>query len=275
MQGKPPFHEAIRASRRLDRLGEAELRKIHAVYLGMVSYADWLLGQLLDAVDRAGHSEDTAVIFCSDHGEWAGDYGLVEKWSSAMDDVLLRVPLIVRMPGGAKGHIVEEMVELHDVMATCLEIAGIEVQHTHFARSLVPQIQGQPSDPRGNAVSEAAFSEGGYGIHEPHCFEPLELFDPAHIYYPKVHLENTRPELISRTAMIRTPEFKLALRPEGESELYDLRADPLELYNVFEDSAYASQRESLLLRLLYWYVHTSDVVPWERDSRALPPCPAG
>lgn len=62
-----------------------------------------------------------------------GDYGLVEKWPSACDGVLEHVPLIARVPGMAKSHVSNEVVELYDVMATCLDLAGIESQHTHFA----------------------------------------------------------------------------------------------------------------------------------------------
>ncbi len=96
---KPNFHEAIRKTRGLDRLSDADMRKIQAVYLGMVSYSDWLLGVLLEELERTNHAKDTAVFTFADHGEWAGDYGLVEKWPSAMDDCLTRIPLIARVPG--------------------------------------------------------------------------------------------------------------------------------------------------------------------------------
>lgn len=268
VEGKPDFYEAIRRSRRLDQLTEADFRKINAVYLGMISYTDWLLGEILDAVDRTKHNDDTAIFFCSDHGEWAGDYELVEKWSSAMDDTILRVPLIVRIPGGKKGHVSEEMVELHDVMATGLELAGIEADHTHFARSLMPQIHGKPGD-----ANRAAFSEGGYNINEPHCFEPLEWFEPDHIYYPKIYLENTQPKMIMRTTMIRTRDYKLVLRPNGQSEFYHLKRDPRELENVYGDATYSKQQDELLTSMLNWYISTSDIVPKGRDSRALPKYP--
>ena len=264
-EGKPAFYEAIHRSRRLDKLTQDELRQINAVYLGMISYTDWLLGELLDAVDRNGHRDDTAVVFCSDHGEWAGDYGLVEKWSAGMDDALLRVPLIARIPGGTKGHVCYELVELLDVMATCLDIAGIEAQHTHFARSLVSHLKGSAGDP-----NRAVFSEGGYNTNEPHCFEPLEAFDAKHIYYPKIALENESPETITRTTTIRTRPFKLTVRPQGTSEMYDLQKDPREMHNVYGEAAYARQQKDLESRMLNWYVRTSDVVPYGRDDRSLP-----
>ena len=49
----------------------------------------------------------------------------MEKWPSALDDTLCRVPLIARVPGMKPSHVSREIVELYDVMATCLELAGI------------------------------------------------------------------------------------------------------------------------------------------------------
>jgi hypothetical protein len=120
--------DAIRKTRRLDQITDTDFRKIQAVYLGMISYSDWLLGELMAALERTRRAADTALFVFSDHGEWGGDYGLVEKWPSACDDVLTHVPLIARLPatvGAAKGHVSLEIVELYDVMATCLELAGI------------------------------------------------------------------------------------------------------------------------------------------------------
>ena len=149
---RPNFHAEIRKTRHLDKLNDADFRKIQAVYLGMVSYSDWVFGELLAAVERTGHADDTAIFVFSDHGEWGGDYGLVEKWPSAMEDVLTRVPLLARVPGMSGGHVAPEMVELFDVMPTVLELAGVEAKHTHFARSLMTQLRGEPGDPNPGGV---------------------------------------------------------------------------------------------------------------------------
>ena len=268
LPGKPNFFEAIRRTRRLDKLTDADFRKIQAVYLGMISYSDWMLGELLECVERTGHAADTNVFVFSDHGEWGGDYGLVEKWPSACDEVLTRVPLIARVPGAgaAKGHVSEEIVELYDVMATTLELAGIEAQHTHFARSLMPQIRGQRGDP-----NRAGFCEGGYNVNEPQLFEPLgEFADKAGIYYPKVHLQNEHPETCTRCTSIRTRDYKLVARPDGQSEFYDVKKDPRELHNVYGDRAYASQQEELHAQMLDWYIRTADVAPKQHDPRGFP-----
>jgi arylsulfatase A-like enzyme len=261
---KPNFHEGIRKAYHIDTLPESTFRKIRSVYLGMVSYTDWLLGELLEAVERTHHSNDTAIFVLSDHGEYAGDYGLVEKWPSGLEDVLTHIPLIARVPGGVPGHVAENMVELFDVMATCLELAGIEAQHTHFARSLLPQIHGGPGDPE-----RAAFCEGGYNIYEPQCFEPPMA--PHEIYYPKTHLQLTQPEMISRAAMVRTHTHKLIVRPSGQSELYDYRQDPNELHNLYGDAAVAQVQGGLEHRLASWYINTTGIAPFDKDQRSAPP----
>ena len=266
---KPDFHAAIRRTRRLNTLTEGDFRQIRAVYLGMIGYCDWMLGELMAAIDRTGHAADTAVFFFSDHGEWGGDYGLVEKWPSACDDVLTRVPLIIRAPGAQAGHVSREIVELFDIMPTCLELAGIPAAHTHFARSLMPQLGGGRGDPR-----RAAFCEGGYNACEPQCFETLaDSQDAGNIYYPKVKLQNEHPETITRAAMIRTLESKLVMRPDGQGEFYDLRRDPEERHNVYGDRAYAPRQDALRARLLDWYIRTSDVAPGKHDPRGFPPRP--
>lgn len=267
---RPSFHRLIRRTRRLDELDERIFRKIQAVYLGMTNFIDWLLGRLLDALDETGLAEETVVFVLSDHGDYAGDYGLVEKWPSGAEDVLTRVPFIVRLPGGAAGHLVEEPIELFDLMATTLDLAGIQAQHTHFARSLVSQLHGAPGDP-----DRAVFCEGGYARHEPHCFEGRNAGSQAgrsaaHIYYPKGQLQQDEPDSVARTAMIRTATHKLIHRPTAESELYDLRTDPMELENLHEDPAHAGVRAALERRLLDWYVQTADVTPWDEDPRGLP-----
>jgi arylsulfatase A-like enzyme len=262
---QPRYYNALRKIMRLDQLHDEDFRKVQALYLGMISYADWVLGEFLSAIERTGHTDDTAFFLFSDHGDWAGDYGLVEKWPNAMTDVLTRVPLIVRLPGQARGHVSKEMVEQYDVMATCLELAGIEANHTHFARSLMPQLHGSAGD-----VTRAAFCEAGYNINEPECFEPLSQFDPSMAYYPKVALQNQQPDTVTRTTSIRTLQFRLIYRPDDQSELYDLRADPRELNNVYGNAKYRDAQAELFRRVMDYYVRTSGIAPRQRDPRDLP-----
>ncbi len=268
LANKPDYFRLIRQYRDLDKTEEGVLRKIMAVYLGMISYVDHNFGRLLDALDETGLAEETAVYFFSDHGDWAGDYGLVEKWPSGLDDCLTRIPMIIRAPGCQAGHVVAEPVECQDIVPTTLAQAGIELQHTQFGVDLTPQLAGAPGDPE-----RAVYAEGGYDPHEPQCFEGTpgrqqDIGDnPKGIYYPKGRQQQEHPESVCRATMIRTRTHKLVRRTAGVHELYDLENDPQELRNVYDDPAYAAVRTQLLERMLDWYVHTADAVPTQRWTR--------
>jgi choline-sulfatase len=196
---------------------------------------------------------------------------MVEKWPSGLEDCLTRVPLMMRMPGNKAGHVVKEQVELFDLMATVLDIADIEAEHTHFARSLVPQLNGAAGDPE-----RIVFAEGGYDTHEPHCFEgyePRMRKNPKNAgkYRPKYFVQQNHPLSVTRAVMARTPEYKLIYRPQSVSELFDLKKDPRELRNVIDDPAYGAIRADLQQKILDWLIHTSDVTPVHEDRRGLPP----
>ncbi|HUN71974.1 MAG TPA: sulfatase-like hydrolase/transferase [Steroidobacteraceae bacterium] len=259
---RPNFHGAIRAAYGLDRLSDESLRQVRAVYYGQVSYSDWLLGELMEGMQRAGRDKDTALIAFSDHGDYAGDYGLVEKWPSGLEDCLTHVPMIVRLPGGAPATVAPDMIEAFDIVATCLELAGTRACHTHFSRSLLPQAGGGGGDP-----ARAAFTEAGYNTYEPQAFEPLI----AGLYGPKTRLQNEHPETITRAASVRTRTHKLIVRPNGQSELYDCARDPGMRENLFGESSAAAVQAALQARLLNWYVNTSGIAPMDKDGRDPPP----
>lgn len=262
-RGKPNYHQGIRDYYGLEGLPESTFRQVRTVYYGQVSYADWLLGEVMEALDRSGRSADTALMTFSDHGDYAGDYGLVEKWPSGLEDTLTHVPLIIRMPGGVAGHRVRAMNEVYDIMQTCIDLAGTTTNHTHFSRTLIPQLRGAAGDPH-----RCAFAEGGYNIYEPQCYEPLNTV--LSIYGPKVKLQNQRPETITRCAMVRNHGHKLILRPDGVSELYDLQRDPHETRNLYGESGVARVQAALTQKLLDHYIRTTGIAPMDKDQRASP-----
>jgi len=258
---RPRFHTALRDFGGLSQVTDAEFRKLRAIYYGQVSYSDWLLRELMEAIDRTDHSRDTALLLCSDHGDYAGDYGLVEKWPAGLEDCLTHVPLIARIPGGAPGHVSHELIELFDIMPTCLELAGTKATHTHFARSLMPQLHGSHGD-----LQRAAFTEGGYNTYEPQAFEPII----EGLYAPKTRLQNERPETVTRCAAVRTNRYKYIARPNDQSELYDCGQDPMQKNNLFGDSSMRDMQTELQTRLTSWYIDTSGVPPLQRDPRGAP-----
>ncbi len=260
LENRPAFEALIRKWRETGETDEAVLRKIRAVYLGMCSYADMLLGRVLDALDETGLAADTTVIAASDHGDWAGDRGLIEKWPNAMDDDLTKVPFIVRRPGCPAGHRVKELTQTFDLFPTICDWENIRIRHGQFGVSLAQQVSGAPGDP-----ARTVYCEGGYDAREPHCFEGTPsyafLMRPGSIYYPKLIQQQREPESVCRTVMMRTKRYKLNIRTSGDNELYDMERDPMETNNVY---AAPENRElvcSLQAAMLSWLIHTSDVVP--------------
>lgn len=285
LPNKPDFHDRIRFYRNITRWpNETEhLQMVAWQYAGCVSYVDYVVGKLLDALDALGLSDNTALIFTSDHGDYYGNYGLVEKWPSGLEDTLVRVPFIARVPGGVAGQVSDGLIQHMDLVPTLLDVMGVPAQHAHQGLSLLPLLQGQvPPDDTGR---DAVFAEGGYSKAlepmdlEGDCADPIRAAgdcDATGIYCPKAYQEWNEPLTVCRSVMVRTATHKLIQRsdpldPDHDSELYDLVADPLELNNLYGNASYTSVQASLQLRLLQWYVQTSDLVSLPYSAMPLTP----
>ena len=259
-----PIHlERMLQAYGLDKLSSDAYRKIRATYLDKTSYVDWLLGELMEAMEKSNRTADTSLFVLSDHGDYGGDFGLVEKWPSGMERCLTHVPLMARVPGGKPGHRVTTPVALFDFMATTLELAGTEARHTHFAQSLAPQIAGAAGD-----AERAAFTEGGFNTYEPQCYEPVPGKNTW--YYDRLGLQIAEPRTVSRVAAIRTAEYTFVSRPQGVSELYLRKDDPQERRNRIGDPSLDAVQRDAERRLLHWYVDTTGIAPMDRDPRGLP-----
>jgi arylsulfatase A-like enzyme len=268
LPNKPTFMKLIREYRQLDKLTPYELKKILAVYMGMISYSDHLLGMLLDTLEEEDLMDETAIFAFSDHGDWAGNYGLVEKWSSGLDDDLTHIPMVVQVPGGKKGHRVKEQVECFDIMPTTLELAGVECRHSHFAKSMMPMLMNGEAGDKDRVI----MADGGYDLGlDDHCFEgkPADglCSNPKHQYYPKAFQQQKVPQSVSRVTMIRTLDYKFIRRPNGVDELYDLNKDPQELNNVYGDKNYTEIKLKMIETMLDKMIQTSDTTPRKMDLR--------
>ena len=262
LENKPKLYETYRKFREAGDVEYEAFRKVNAIYLAMITYTDMLFGKVVAELKAQGIYDDTTIIVCSDHGDWAGDCGLVEKWPSALDDMLTRVPLIIRKPGGAEGHRVSTPTQNIDIFPTVFDIEGLEIKHDQFGVSLLPQLEGAVGD-----ESRVVYSEGGYDTREPHCFEGTPSYAPLMIdgtqYYPKMAQQQQAPETVARSAMRRDNRYKFVYRSTGEGELYDMQEDPHEYINLFDNPEYGSLKNELTAAMLRWFINTSDVVPHE------------
>jgi arylsulfatase A-like enzyme len=108
-------------------------------YLASVSFADAMVGRILEALDASGQADDTVVVLFSEHGYHLGEKGITGK--NTLWERSTRVPLIFAGPGVAEGARVSSPAELLDVYPTLAALAGIAEPEGLEGRSLVPQIR--------------------------------------------------------------------------------------------------------------------------------------
>jgi len=105
------------------------MRTLKAYYYACVSFVDYQVGRIVQALKDSGQYDNTLIVFTSDHGELLGDYGCYGKRS--MHDSCCRVPMLLSLPGVFEGgRTVDTPVSLVDVAPTLLSLAGAEFQ-TH------------------------------------------------------------------------------------------------------------------------------------------------
>lgn len=247
----PAVERMLRTSRGLEELDEHERRTVLRAYYSMCEFADRQVNRILDALDRLDLTRNTLVIYTSDHGDFAGEHGCFEKWDTLFYDCLVRVPLLMRLPGAVPaGARSEALVELIDIAPTILEHLGLTPPRWMHGRSLGPLMRTEVTEHR-----TAVFCQGGV---EPALTQrPWSPPDPT----PKQRVLLEHPQTMVRAHMVRDRDLKYVYRLEGEEELYDLRADPWELTNIASDPAYRHRLLMLKDRLLRFLVEFETDLP--------------
>lgn len=267
---KPSLLEGIREGQGLQSWTPEQWKELRATYYGMCSRIDHQLGLLIQALKEKGIYEDTAIFVFSDHGDFTGDYGLVEKTQNTFEDVLVKVPFVIKPPKGVelRPGIRDALVELVDFPATVEALTGVQLQYSHFGHSLVPLLAEE-----GRKHRDAVFCEGGRLHGEEHCkekegvaqFKEKELS----LYWPRIRMQHRDGPEHGKSVMVRTEEYKYVRRLYEKDELYDLKQDPMELHNRIDDESLAGVLAELKERLMQFYMETCDVVPHKPDAREL------
>ncbi len=134
-------------------LTEEELNHIRTLYMAEASMVDHWFGVLLDKIDELGLTEDTAVIFTSDHGYLFGEHDLTGKSllpeangrmfyeAIPMYDEIRRTPLLIRLPEQTEGCHLSALVQAPDLMPTILEMAGLVATESVGGQSRTQALQ--------------------------------------------------------------------------------------------------------------------------------------
>jgi arylsulfatase len=135
-----------------DGLTDSVIQDVRRAYYADVTVIDRAVGSIMAALERTGRLDDTWVIYTSDHGEMMGEHRMLMKM--VFYEPSVRVPLIVRPPGGTEPRVVNDLVEQFDLSATLRELAGAPALPDSEARSLLPAIEDGASTGRKVVRSE-------------------------------------------------------------------------------------------------------------------------
>lgn len=183
-------------------------REATQAYLASVLYMDAMVGQVMEALDKSEHADDTIVVFWSDHGYHMGEKERYRKFSLWDDST--HVPLIIRLPKAmkmkwAKGERCDEAVSLQDILPTLMELTGLKPPQKLDGLSLVPQLVDARTPREQGAVT--------------------------------VNDWNT-------AYAVRTEQWTYIQREDGE-ELYDRQTDPHQWHNLASDPSNRAVMDAL------------------------------
>jgi len=204
-------------------------RRIRANYYGLVTMVDRAVGRILDALESNGLSENTLVVFTSDHGEMLGDHALGKK--DVLYQEAVRVPLMFRLPGPRKDRahrMVGGRISLVDLAPTLVDFAGGVCGAKVEGRSRRKVVEGKATLD-GNDVFIDWDSLQEY-VHRPW------------------------------RSIISADGWQLNVCPDDRNELYNLNEDPNQLRNLFYESGQREKIRELAERLKHWQVETGDTM---------------
>ncbi|MCE4562899.1 sulfatase-like hydrolase/transferase [Maribellus sp. CM-23] len=177
-------------------------------YYAIITHLDDQLGRIVSHLKQTGQDKNTYILFSADHGLAVGHHGLVGKQN--MYDHSMRVPLIVVGPNIPENEKRDMQVYLQDIMATTLDLAGIEKPAYIDFNSLMPLV---------NNEKQSSYNE---------------------IYGAYINLQR----------MVRTDRYKLIVYPRvPKILLFDLEKDPLETVDLSEQPEFQEIKTQLIFRL--------------------------
>lgn len=190
-------------------------------YLRVVASIDDNVGRLLDYLDEAGLTDNTIVVYTSDQGFFLGDHGWYDK--RFMYEESLRMPFIVRYPKAVRAGTTTDDFALNvDFAETFLDYAGIDIPDFMQGTSLRPVLE---------EITPADWQTSHYYRYWEHLSEPHKVV--AH-YGMRTH----RYKLIYYYGEALGSSNTLDESREPEWELFDLKEDPYELNNVYDNQEY-------------------------------------
>jgi arylsulfatase A-like enzyme len=220
---------------------EAQIRRVRAMAYGMISQIDHAVGRVLHTLDELGLRQSTVVAFLADHGNMMGDHGLMNMPPTHLDGTT-RVPSIWSLPGRfAEGQVSRALVSHLDFAPTILDVAGVPTPEG--AVPLTPEAPRQLPPWPGSSMAPVLRGEE----------DTIE---------ESVIIENDEDYLGMRMRTLVTDRYHLTTYAgEGYGELFDLREDPEQLHNLWDDPERQQTKLELRALLQDRLTQTDNVLP--------------
>ncbi len=200
-----------------------DAKRMQAYYYAMIKQIDDQFQRIVDHLEATGQLENTVIIFTSDHGESLGDHGLLQKGCRFYEG-LVRIPLIFSWPGKFLENVQRDaLVELLDLTATLVELAGLEQPEYMQGKSLMPLLTDQSA------------------VDEHREFVRCEYFDALDPFFTDGSG--------AFATMYRNRKYKLSVYHGHDlGELYNLEEDPWEFDNLWDNPDYAEVKAELIFK---------------------------
>ncbi len=205
-----------------------DAKQVIAASYGAEKMIDDAVGEILDVLEEIGLTNNTVVIFTTDHGELGGDHRFFFK-GPFLYNALVNIPFIIKVPNGMKNKTSSSLASSIDIPETILELASLPIPDSMQGKSLVSILK----DPNIN-------------INED------------------IYIEMDDEILDEKTRTLITDEWRITIfrEKENDGELYNLKDDPNEMNNLWNDNDYKDKKMELLMELIrkYLKVYKSPIV---------------
>jgi arylsulfatase A-like enzyme len=224
-------------------------RKDLAQFHAAVREMDKAVGDVLKSLEENGLSENTIVIFTSDHGI------AFPRAKCTLYDPGLKTPLIIRVPAVfPENRVFSELMSNTDLAPSLLDMLDLPVPDNVHGRSFVPLIKGQQYDQHKHIFAEKTY----HNVYDPMRAIRTDRFKYILNFEDGPMFVMPRDVEVSLTA--KGIDEKGRLRPRPREELYDLNNDPNEFNNLTDDPQYEAVRNDLNHGLLSFLQETGDPI---------------
>lgn len=245
---------------------EKNIPRIRSNYYGMLRLIDDQIKRFVGFLEKQNLSDNTVIIFVADHGDFAGEYGLIKK-GVEVPDCLTRIPMIWYGPGIEKNNQPHKAhVSNIDIMPTLCDMIGVKLPEGVQGRSLWPLLTGKKYP---EAEFESVVAQHGFGgLH----FTNLQEYDPytqdGNLAKGKIEFDELNTWSQSGTMrMLRKGDWKLVYDMQGSGQLYNLIQDPAEVENLFGNNEHAAKQAELMQDIMTWELRMQDPLPYPHPSK--------